>query len=106
MLIVETANSTYAIDDQAGTVTRVFTMGGQLRRDGEPIEYLKVPEPVLGERMDMVLKLRTDGVFTYRSTSPVLRVVALLYDDPVSNDFYEEDEPVEDILRIVRGEEP
>lgn len=70
---VETANSTYEIDEEAGTVTRV-PMSGDLRRDAEPIPLVALGEVVVGKPMRMVLNLRGDGVHTYRVTSPVLRI--------------------------------
>lgn len=73
MLRVETANSTYEIDEEAGTVTRV-PMTGDLRRDAEAIPLIALGDVVIGESMRMVLNLRGDGIHTYRVTSAVLRI--------------------------------
>lgn len=93
MLRVETSNSTYEIDEEAGTVTRV-PMSGDLRRDAEPVPLVALSEVEVGKPMRMVLDLRGDGVRTYRITSVVLRI---------ESDFYEEDEPIEDIAAFEGG---
>jgi hypothetical protein len=45
-----------------------------LRRDGEALTVLRAGEPVLGERWELLIQLREDGVPTMRSTTPVVRI--------------------------------
>ncbi len=56
-------------------MTKIETVGGALRRDGEPIQLLAWPEiPELREAMNTVLRLRDDEVPTMLITSAVVRV--------------------------------
>lgn len=74
-MIVETeSGTTYTVDHEAGTVLR-HPSEGEMRRDDEPIEFVTMAEPVVGQVWRMVLRLRGDGVYTYRTTSPVTKVV-------------------------------
>jgi len=73
MRIVETSNSTYEIDEEAKTVTRL-PMSRAMRRDAEPISYTALSPIVVGRPMEMFLDLRQDGVPTFRQTSTVLRI--------------------------------
>lgn len=45
-----------------------------LRRDGEALTVLSAPEPILGERWELLIQVREDGVPTVRSTTPVVRI--------------------------------
>lgn len=80
---VTTETSSYLIDFTNMTATRMPGDGGgclpglpeatvsTLRKDTEPIPMLRVPNPVVGERMELWLAIREDGTPTYRPTTYV-----------------------------------
>lgn len=74
-MVVTESGTTYLIE--AGQVTRLVSdAGGQLRRDGEPINLLQPAVPVVGERMELLLEpLSEEAFLTWRSTSPVTAIV-------------------------------
>jgi hypothetical protein len=84
---VVTETSTYIVDVEAMTATRLAVGAGsldgarvpryELRRDGKPMRLLVLPAPVVGEPWDLVLDVRGDGVPTVRRTTLVCHVTQL-----------------------------
>lgn len=78
---VTTETSAYLVDFTNMTATRLPGDGGgclpdlpeatvsDLRKDTQPIPMLRVPNPVVGQRMELWLQIRDDGVPTYRHTT-------------------------------------
>lgn len=74
-MIIRTVFSTYLLDPQARTVTRLSTgEGHKLRRDGEPIHLYGWTEPAVGREMMLLVQVREDGMKTARRTSYVMSV--------------------------------
>lgn len=72
---VVTLNATYDIDMSAMKVTRLPSGGaGQMRRDAEELHLYSVPNPVVGERMQLWVQVREDGIPTFRDTSQVKEI--------------------------------
>lgn len=92
-LRVRTATSVYDLDYTAMTATRLnpapqARVGGgwlryDLRRDGDPIPLLEIPDITLGQPMLLVLNVRGDGIETERLTTPVVQIEPLPA-DPVT----------------------
>lgn len=84
---VVTETSTYIIDVEAMTATRLAGGAGSLdgedvprfalRRDETTVPLLAVPAPVVGQPCDLLLDLRGDGIRTLRRTSWVCHVTQL-----------------------------
>lgn len=73
MRVITTSGTTYETDGR--TITRL-NASHELRRDGEPITILQYVEPVVGQRWNLLLMVREDGIAaTVRSTSPVVEVI-------------------------------
>lgn len=80
-MIVETATAVYHFEQEGGVLFRYPKDEGtvdhdvaELRRDTLPIPYRFLKPPALGERMEMMLQIRTDGVTTLRVTTPVTSI--------------------------------
>lgn len=79
MKIYTDTGSIYEIDPEANTVTRMHVgdESNELRRDGEAVRIIEMPEPpTVGQSLTMVLDVRGDGILTIRKTSPVTKVSA------------------------------
>ena len=84
---VVTETSTYVIDVDAMTATRLPGGAGSLdgssvprfglRQDQQPIPLMRVPAPVIGQPCDLLLDVRGDGIATLRRTSWVCHVTQL-----------------------------
>lgn len=70
--------SVHELDTTAGTYVRlrVGTGSTELRRDGEPVPYEEFFASV-GYPAQILLRLREDGVKTWRSTAAVLSIEEL-----------------------------
>lgn len=68
--------SVHEIDPDENTYSRLLRgpESGSLRRDGEVMHMVECMPIEVGQPVVMVLRLREDGVLTYRTTSPVVRV--------------------------------
>lgn len=81
---VLTETSSYVVDEDEAWVVRTPGTGldsqipvSRLRRDREAIPLLEIIRMVIGEPMILFLAIRTDGVRTLRTTTPVRSVEAL-----------------------------
>ena len=86
---VTTETSSYIIDFANMTATRLPGDGGgclpdlpeatvsDLRKDACPILMLETPTPVVGERMELWLRIREDGTPTFRHTTYVRSIEVL-----------------------------
>ena len=52
-----------------------------LRRDGELVDLLQLSHAIVSERMVMWLDVRRDGVPTLRSTTPVVSIRRVVFDE-------------------------
>lgn len=68
--------SIHEIDMKAGTYVRLQQGPDSLvlRRDGELMQLVRCTRPTLGERVELILRLREDGMLTNRTTAPVIRI--------------------------------
>jgi hypothetical protein len=75
---VVTLNATYVIDLEHMKVLRLPDKNAQgaleMRRDAEEVTLYEVPTPIIGERMEMLIQVREDGLPTLRSTSQVTEI--------------------------------
>jgi hypothetical protein len=90
---VVTETSTHLIDYDTMMVTRIAGAGGgavpdlpaptlnALRRDHDPVPLIEAPEPVVGQRLVMVLAIRDDGTATWRRTT-IVRSIERVTPDP------------------------
>jgi hypothetical protein len=68
MRVITAAGTIHKLDPHTMTAFRLPARGADLRREGERVQLLRWPEPVLGERMELHLILGDDGVPTIRRT--------------------------------------
>ena len=78
-MIIETVTAVYHLTE--GMLTRYPKEEGtedhdvaELRRDSFSIPYRILHGPVIGEPMQFMLLIRTDGVPTVRTTTPVISI--------------------------------
>ena len=78
-MIIETETAVYHLTE--GMLTRYPKQEGtedrdvaELRRDTFSIPYRILHGPVIGEPMQFMLLIRTDGVPTVRTTTPVISI--------------------------------
>ncbi len=87
-LVTTATGSHYVLDLTARTVTRKMAVTeplvgyldawiSQLRRDGESLELLLLESCALGEPARFWIQVRDDHIVTLRTTSHVVRIVAL-----------------------------
>jgi hypothetical protein len=87
-LVTTPTGSHYMLDLTARTVTRQMAASAplidyldagfsQLRRDGEALELLMLESCVVGASARYWIQVRADHVVTLRTTSPVVRILAL-----------------------------
>lgn len=87
-LVTTATGSQYLLDLTARTVERVMAATAplveyldvgfsQLRRDGETLELLMLESCRIGSPARYWLQIRDDHIVTLRTTSPVVRIVAV-----------------------------
>lgn len=80
-MIIETETAVYHLEEDKGVLFRFPKQEGtvdhdvaELRRDALPIPYKILVAPVIGAPMQFLLQIRTDGVTTIRTTTPVVSI--------------------------------
>lgn len=53
-----------------------------LRRDGDALPLLQIVRVKVGERASFFVLVRTDGILTWRGTTPIVRIVELEGPEP------------------------
>lgn len=69
--VIRLAADTAPVEDYAAIETAM------LRRDGEELPLIALGNMTVGQRGELVLDIRRDGIATYRDTTPVLSIVRL-----------------------------